>query len=581
MPWHWAPLSPRSITHKTLAFSIDSGRRISSSSCLYRGLMVWHAAGWRQRETSASRNDLIIKFSEVVKHFSEKDPSSSSSSSVPEVGARPRWPHPFDYNSLMKAFSHAGEVEEVLRLFREIKEDFHCHPDVVCYTTVVDSLVTANRPEEALAVFEEMVSSGVIPDTAAYTVLVKLYSCYLKRFDSAYEVIRWMVKCGCVPDVITYSTLIAGLCWADRVEEALGVLDQMLEEECRPNVHTYTPIVQAYCSRGRIEEARRLVDAMDAIGFPPNTVTYNVLIQALCKIRAFDDVEKLLEHSDAKGWKPDVVTYSIYMDGLCESGRADKAWEQLQVMLGNGLRPNAVTVNILLDCLCRGSKASEAKCLLERSAELVWDADVVNYNTVMSRLRDAGKWLAVLKLFADMTKKGIATNSRTFSIVIHSLCKAGKLDCAKCIFNSRGFVANIVTYTTLIHYFYVGGKVDEARALFYDMVEENVVPNQITYSVMIKCLCRERKFLEAIGCFYRSLEDGFSPNLFACLTYWLVRGKRLMEILSLLQWILKQGYIIDFCVVRGLINAFCREGCCQSQEIYILCHVLDKILGTR
>lgn len=517
-----------------------------------------------------------MKFSEIVKHFSKKDPSSSSC--VPEVGARPRLPHPFDYNNLMKAFSHAGEVEEVLRLFREMKEDFHCRPDVVCYTTVVDSLARANRLEEAVAVFEEMISAGVIPDSAAYTVLVKLYSCHLKWFDSAYEVIGWMVKCGCAPDVITYSTLIAGLCWAGRVEEALGVLDLMLEEECRPNVHTYTPIVQAYCSRGRIEEARRLVDAMDATGCPPNTVTYNVLIQALCKIRAFEEVEKLLEHSDAK---PDVVTYSIYMDALCKSGRADDAWEQLQVMLANGLRPNAVTVNILLDCLCRGSKASEAKCLLEKSAQLDWDADVVNYNTVMSRLRDAGKWSAVLKLFTDMIKKGIAANSRTFSIVIHSLCKAGKLDWAKRTFHSKGFVANIVTYTTLIHYFFLAGKVDEARAFFYEMVDENVVPNQIAYGVMIKCLCRERKFLEAIGCFYRSLEDGFSPNLVACLTYWLVRGGRRTEMLNLLEWILIQGYIIDFCVVRALINAFCREGYCPSPEIYILCHVLDNILGTR
>src|SRR6185295_19297226 len=113
--------------------------------------------------------------------------------------------------------------------------------------------------------------------------------------------------------------------------------------------------------------------------------------------------------------------------GLCKAGRVDKSFTLVDKMLSEGLHPNEITLNILLDGVCRRSTAWAAKCLLECSAEIGWHVNVVNYNTVMRRLCDERKWLAVIKLFGDMVKKGMAPNSWTFSIVVHSLCKLGKL----------------------------------------------------------------------------------------------------------------------------------------------------------
>ncbi|KAG6470800.1 hypothetical protein ZIOFF_071880 [Zingiber officinale] len=533
-----------------------------------------HIRGLCSREHST--NDLPRRFAELVKRFSDRPPCSSPPP-VPEVGARPPWPHPFEYASLIEAFRRAGQAEEALRLLHEMKS-FSCRPDVVCYTSVIDILASSGRAEEALTVFEEMLTYGISPDAAAFTVLVKLYSCCLGQFDAAYEVVRWMVKCGCAPDVVTYSTLIAGLCWAGRVEEALGILDQMLEEECLPNAYTFTPIVQAYCSSGRIDKAKGLMNTMEIIGCPPNTVTYNVLVEALCKIGAFDEVETLLKDATLKAWQPDTITYSIYMDNLCKLGLADKSFDLFEVMLERGLQPNAVTLNILLDCLCRASRAWEAKRLLERSADVKWIASVVNYNTVMSRLSDGGRWPAVLKLFVDMFKKGIAANSWTFSIVVHSLSKAGMVSLAKLVFDSNGFVPNVMSYTTLIHYSYIAGKEHDVHHLFQKMAMENIAPNWITYSVMITCLCRDKRYLEAVGCFYRSFKDGYSPKLVAHLLYQLVRGGKLKEVACLLDWILRQGFTIDVCIFHSLIKAFCRTGYCRSSRIYEICRMLDKML---
>ncbi|KAJ6811461.1 pentatricopeptide repeat-containing protein-like [Iris pallida] len=520
---------------------------------------------------------LINKFSELLLHKSYEQPLPLSPH---PISSRPLHPHPFNYNALMKHFADSGEANRVVSLFLEMKQ-FRIRPDVPCYTTVADTLVVTSFPRAALAVFAEMIVSGVSPDTHFFTVLVKLYSCCLERFDSAYIIIQWMFRCGCPPDVVTYSTLIAGLCRIGRVEEGLGVLDLMLEERRVPNVYTLTPIVQGYCSTGRIGEANRFLRSMESIGCLPNTVTYNVLIDALCRLGAFGEVEKVLGESRTKGWTPDEITYSVYMDGLCKRGKVRDTFKVLDVMIGKGLRPNAVTLNILLDCLCHGSKVLEAMRLLERSGELEWGVEVVNYNTVMRRLCDVGQLRAVLKLFTNMLKKGVMANAWTFSIVINSLCRAGKLQKAKCIFNSTGLVANVVTYTTLIHHLYVVGKMGEAQLLFSKMKEEKVSPNAITYGIMIDCFCKQHKFSEAVECFHHSLEDGFSAGLVGRLVNGFVRGGKIGDALNLIEQIIQCGLIIDICIFRSLIKAFCWIGYCQRREMYKVCHVLDKMLTRR
>jgi pentatricopeptide repeat protein len=462
-----------------------------------------------------------------------------------------------------------------------MRDLLHRQPDAACFTTVAAALSSASRPGAALAVLEAMAADGVTPDTVACTVLVGVYACHLQRFDAAYEVVRWMTDNGLAPDVVTYSTLIRGLCSAGRVAEALGVLDLMLEEGCRPNAHTYTPIMHAYCTTGMIHEAKKLLDSMIAAGCAPSTVTYNVLITALCKVSAFEEVEVLLEESSSKGWMPDTITYSTYMDGLCRSGRVDKGFSLVDRMLSNGLQPNEVTLNILLDGVCRSSSAWAAKCLLECSAELGWDASVVNYNTVMRRLCDERRWLAVVKLFTDMPKKGIAPNNWTFNIVVHSLCKLGKLHYALCLMRSEEFVADVVTYNTLIRHLSLSGRSNEVYLLFHQMLEEGIAHNEITYSLVIDCLCREDKFTVALSCFYRSLQDGFFPSVISSIVRGLIVGGKLDELHTLIGWIRGQGFAIDVYMYQEVIIALCKSGYCQGTEMYKVCHILERMLSLR
>ncbi|XP_074587083.1 uncharacterized protein LOC141842974 [Curcuma longa] len=519
----------------------------------------------------------VSAFCAAVAEFSRCRPASP----LPSPGSSPSRRHPSAYNALMKSFSRSGDVEEVIRLFRELML-WHPIPNALCYNTLISSLVVADRYDDVEKVFDEMLASGVAPTASSYTMLLKLRSFYPNFVDFAYELIPFMVQSGCQPDTSTYTMLIAGLCRAGRMQEAWGVLDKMMgEDKLLPTVQSYTCIVQGYCSDGRIEEAKRLVAEMESVGCPPDVVTYGILIEALCEVGEFHEVEKLLMESEKKGWKPNEVIYNIYMNGFCKAGKIDESFRLLEVMLANELHPTIVTLNILFECLCRDAKVWEAKCLLERSAQLGWDPDVYFYNTLMSRFCKMNELVCVLKLFNDLLKKGINPDSCTFTIVIRSLCKAGMLQPAKCVFTNSSSVTDVVAFNTLLHEFYRAQEFNEVRALYLKMISENIIPNKFTYCIMIDTLCREGRYMDAIDSFLRSLMIGFFPDLVIRLNNWLVKAGKLREILNIAEGLSCRGLVIDVSVFTALIRALCREGYCKSNNLDRVCLLLQRMLGMR
>lgn len=483
----------------------------------------------------------------------------------------------------MKALARAGHVDQVVDLFADLMlsaSSAGVQPSVLCFNTLLNALAEDGRAAEARGVFDGMLAAGVAPNASSFNILVKLYAWRTADFPLAYDEIHGMRRHGVLPDVGTFSTLVTGLCRAERLDEAWGVLDWMLQEGCRPMVHTYTPIVQGYCRQARIEEATNLIHFMEAAGCPPNAVTYNVLIRALCDQARFDEVKQVLAEIETKGHKPSIVTYNIYMDALSKKGMAKEALEQFQVMQGKGLHPTAFTLSIILNCLCSNSKFSQAIPFLERSTELDWCAAVVAYNTVMSRLCDMGRWPAVLELLADMIKKCIIPNTRTFNILIHSLCIGGKLSVARNLVYNQGFPANVVTYNTLIHWFYFSGKASEADNMFAYMTEiANVAPDEVTYTIMVDGLCRQGKFDEATDCFKESLKNRLSKDLLTALLTRLARSDKNRNILVALEEIERQGFVRGYMLFYDTVRSICQVGFRQHTELFNLPFLLEGLLG--
>lgn len=68
--------------------------------------------------------------------------------------------------------------------------------------------------------------------------------------EEALEVFEEMVTKGIGHDVITYSTLIQGL-KVGKLAQAIGMYVRLLSSGLEPTVPTFTPFIDAMCEKGR------------------------------------------------------------------------------------------------------------------------------------------------------------------------------------------------------------------------------------------------------------------------------------------------------------------------------------------
>ncbi|KAH7844457.1 hypothetical protein Vadar_028196 [Vaccinium darrowii] len=114
---------------------------------------------------------------------------------------------------------------------------------------------------EALDLWERMMIEGIYPNVVSYNSLVRDL-CSVGSVEKAVAVFDQMETSGFSPSVATRSTLINGSAKArNLIEEALKVVGKMLVEGIKPDVFTLN-IINAHCKNGKVEFATKLLDAM-------------------------------------------------------------------------------------------------------------------------------------------------------------------------------------------------------------------------------------------------------------------------------------------------------------------------------
>ncbi|WVZ87682.1 hypothetical protein U9M48_034283 [Paspalum notatum var. saurae] len=484
-----------------------------------------------------------------------------------------------DYNRLLAVFARDGDGDAALRVLRRMSlSSPACAPTAASYASAMSALVKGGRPADAASLFDDMLANGVAPDRRAFSLLLHVYSSHLHLPEAAYAVLHWMTRLGLPPTSIDYTDVILSFCSAGRVADALQLLDEMRALNYPLTTYTFAPILKAFCDNADIQAADEVMRSMRRSGCLPDVVIYSIYVDGLCKMGDFDAVKRIIGESARNGWVPNAITYSTYIVGLCRFGYTMEALRQLEIVVAEGLQLTTIGLNILLAYVMQDIDIRAGKKLLERCQELGFVVDVFTYNTIMHHFCKQGKWRRVLKLFTELIKKSITPNVHTCTILIASLCRAGKFNFAKFVFSSKGFVANTVTCNVLIYEFYQAEKEDELGFLFTDVEAGKFAPNTVTYNTLVDCLARSGRASEAANLIWQ-INDACPMEPLGRLAYWFVRTGNTHKALRLFDDIQIKGLGLDSRIFANVIKAFCRMGPTECSDMSQLCSVLDRMLG--
>ncbi|EXB84488.1 hypothetical protein L484_015819 [Morus notabilis] len=133
-------------------------------------------------------------------------------------------PDTFVLNMIIKAYAKCREVDEAVRVFREMGL-CGCEPNAYSYGYVAKGMCEKGRVGPGFGLYKEMRGKGLVPSGSTFMILI----CSLaleRRFDDGVEVLRDMLDCKMSPDLLTYKTLLEGLCRDGKGDEALRLLEE-------------------------------------------------------------------------------------------------------------------------------------------------------------------------------------------------------------------------------------------------------------------------------------------------------------------------------------------------------------------
>lgn len=153
----------------------------------------------------------------------------------------------------------AGDA--ALQVLSEMRRTPGCEPDVITYSTIIDSLGKGGRFDEVLDVLNEMTESGILPNLVTYTSIV---SAFVRAGDlpGAMNVLKEMERNGIEPNVYTFSSLINGAGRLGELMKALEILQMMRKKNIHANRITYSALAQLACRSGKWDHVIMVIDQL-------------------------------------------------------------------------------------------------------------------------------------------------------------------------------------------------------------------------------------------------------------------------------------------------------------------------------
>jgi len=202
------------------------------------------------------------------------------------------------YNTLLKGYSQAGEIDKCFALQNQMKT-MGIRPSDVTFGILLNSCLGAKQPDRAAQVFKEFQASGCKLNAVLYTTLIKGLS-QAGQLDEAMDVFEQMCASDVAPDLVAFSVLMKVFCDAGKVEVALQLFERLLQQGLTPDEIVFNNLLSGCVERQNSALGNRIFSDMQKHNLWPSHVTLSIMVKLLSKCREWDAALELINTSPEK-----------------------------------------------------------------------------------------------------------------------------------------------------------------------------------------------------------------------------------------------------------------------------------------
>lgn len=287
-------------------------------------------------------------------------------------------------------------------------------------------------------------------------------------------------------------------------------------------------------------------------------------VRRLAMARRFSDIETLLESHK----KDPKVTQEPFLSTLIRSyGIArmfDKARSTYEQMDELGTPRSSLSFNALLTACINSRLCDRVPQLFDEIPNKYGvSPDKISYGILIKSYCEARSPDLAIERLNEMEEKGIEITPITFTAILHSLYKSGRIDEAEKAWEDmakRGISPDVGAYNVKLMNIH-GGDPDGVKALIEEMRAAGVEPDTISYNYLMICYCRNGMLDEAEKVYQDLERNGCKPNAatYGTLIHYLCEKGRFVTGYKVFKESVRRRRMADFNTMKPLLEGLAKE----------------------
>lgn len=353
-------------------------------------------------------------------------------------------------------------------------------PNTFMWNALIRGYAYSNKPEQALFLYEQMLSHSAPHNSYTFPFLLKACS-GLSALKETQQIHAHVAKLGFDSEAHSANSLLHAYAKLGSVVSARLLFDRMAERD----IVSWNSMVDAYAKSGNIETAYDVFKHMP----DRNDISWTTMISGFVQAGLGKEALDLFQEMQIAGVKPDNVVLASALSACALLGSLDQGRWIHAFIKKNRIQIDTVLACALADMYAKSGSMEEALEVFENAEK----KDVSIWTAIIFGFAIHGKGRIALHWFMQMQKSGIRPNMITFTAILTGCSYAGLVEEGKSLFESMtkvyGLTPSVEHYGCMVDLLGRARLLKEAESLLQKMP---VKPNAVILGTMLNaCLIHQ------------------------------------------------------------------------------------------
>ncbi|XVF86111.1 hypothetical protein PTKIN_Ptkin18bG0014700 [Pterospermum kingtungense] len=395
-------------------------------------------------------------------------------------------------NTLLSVYSKFGWLSDSRKLFDTI-----CRADLVSWNGMISGYVQNGFMEDASCLFNEMISSGIKPDSITFSSFLPAVT-GLGSYGKGREIHGYILRHGVPFDVFLKSALIDAYLKCRDVEMARNIYNQ----STKVDVVMCTAMISGYALNGMNNDALEIFRRLLQEKIRPNAVTLASVLPACAELTALK-VGKELHGNIIKNRLADGCHVgSAVLDMYAKCGRLDLAHHVFERLSER----DSVCWNSMISSCSQNGKPEEAIDLFQRMGKTGTNYDCVSISAALSACANLPALHCGKEIHGFMIKSSLCSDLFAKSALIDMYAKCGNLGLAQHVFDMME-EKNEISWNSIIAAYGNHGRHKDCLTLFHEMLKNKIQPDHVTFLAIISACGHAGQVNDGIHYFHSMIEE--------------------------------------------------------------------------